>query len=158
MGPCKNISHIQVLVIYFLPTPPIKLKLGVQIGGKTTNSKPPRPIIMISQSRTGSSSQIIFITLFSLAGVKLCYAFHQPQQTVQKCWAKTIMLGQNHFAEPNRPCFDFSSSSFDVQGDILSTGGVALISRSSFNSMKKTAKPLCHSSFECSFPATRMNT
>jgi len=65
MWPCKNISPIQVLVIYFLPTPPIKLKLAVQIGGETTDSKPPGPIIMISQSRTGSSSQIIFITLFS---------------------------------------------------------------------------------------------
>ncbi len=97
MWPCKNISHIQVLVIYFLPTPRIKLKLGVQIGGETTNSKPPGPIIMISQSRRGSSShQIIFITLFSLAGVNLCDAFYQPQQTVPKCWAKIILLSQTH--------------------------------------------------------------
>jgi hypothetical protein len=29
---CKSISHIQVLVIYFFPTPPIKLKLGLQIA------------------------------------------------------------------------------------------------------------------------------
>ncbi len=29
---CKNKSHIQVLVICFFPTPPIKLKLGLQIG------------------------------------------------------------------------------------------------------------------------------
>ncbi len=65
MGPCKNISHIQVLVIYFLPTPPIKIKLGMQIGGETTRSKPPEPIIMISQSRTGSSSQIMFVTLWA---------------------------------------------------------------------------------------------
>jgi hypothetical protein len=34
MGPCKNISQIQVPVIYFFPTPPIKLKLGLQIGGR----------------------------------------------------------------------------------------------------------------------------
>jgi hypothetical protein len=32
---------------------------------ETTNSKPPRPIIMIGRSVTGSSSQIIFVTLFS---------------------------------------------------------------------------------------------
>jgi len=31
----------------------------------TTNSKPPGRIIMIGQSKTGSSSQIIFTTLFS---------------------------------------------------------------------------------------------
>jgi hypothetical protein len=31
--PAKNISHIQVLVIYFFATPPIKLKGGLQIGG-----------------------------------------------------------------------------------------------------------------------------
>ncbi len=47
------------------PTPPIKLKPGQQIGGGTTHSKPPRPIIMMGQSETRSSSQIIFMTLFS---------------------------------------------------------------------------------------------
>jgi hypothetical protein len=30
----KNISDIQVLVINFFPTPPIKLKLGLQVGGR----------------------------------------------------------------------------------------------------------------------------
>ncbi len=34
MGPCKNISHIQVFVTNFLPTPSIKLKLGLQVGGR----------------------------------------------------------------------------------------------------------------------------
>jgi hypothetical protein len=34
--PCKNICSIKVLiVIYFFPTRPIKLKLGLQIGGET---------------------------------------------------------------------------------------------------------------------------
>jgi hypothetical protein len=32
MWPCKDNSHIQVLIIYFFPTPPIKLKHGLQIG------------------------------------------------------------------------------------------------------------------------------
>jgi hypothetical protein len=32
MWHCKDISHIQVLVIYFFPTPPIKLEHGLQIG------------------------------------------------------------------------------------------------------------------------------
>jgi hypothetical protein len=34
MQTCKNLSHIQVLVIYFIPTPPIKLKLELQTGGR----------------------------------------------------------------------------------------------------------------------------
>jgi hypothetical protein len=34
MGPCKNISHIQVFVTNFLPTPSIKLKLGLEVGGR----------------------------------------------------------------------------------------------------------------------------
>jgi hypothetical protein len=33
MWPCKNIFHIQVLVICFFATPPIKSKLGQQISG-----------------------------------------------------------------------------------------------------------------------------
>jgi hypothetical protein len=32
MWPCKDISHVQVLVVYLFPTPPIKLKHGLQIG------------------------------------------------------------------------------------------------------------------------------
>jgi len=34
MWPCKTVSHIPVLVIYFFPIQPIKLKLGLQIGGR----------------------------------------------------------------------------------------------------------------------------
>jgi hypothetical protein len=33
MWPCKNISHIQVLVTNVFPTPQIKLKRGLQVGG-----------------------------------------------------------------------------------------------------------------------------
>jgi len=31
----------------------------------------------------------------SLASVRLCCAVYQPEQTVQKCWAKIILLSQN---------------------------------------------------------------
>ncbi len=34
MGLCRNISDIQVLVTNFFRTPNIKLKLGLQVGGK----------------------------------------------------------------------------------------------------------------------------
>jgi len=43
----KNISYIQVLVIYLLPTLPTKLKLGLQIGAKLLG-----PIKLTSQSET----------------------------------------------------------------------------------------------------------
>ncbi len=43
------------------------------------------------------------------------------QQPVQNCWSQTILLSQKP------ACFDFSSSSFNLQSHILSTGGVALL-------------------------------
>ncbi len=118
--------------IYFFPTPTQKkLKLGLQIGRwEITNSKALGPIIMIGQSETRRSSQsvsqIIFITVFSLAGLRISCAFHELAvnqiifitlfylsqvlgfsvclsftslgyaKTMQKCWAKTILLIQTH--------------------------------------------------------------
>ncbi len=66
----------------------------------STNSEPPGPIIMMNQSQTLTSSQIVFITSFC-AGVQRCCAFHQPQQTPRLCWAKPA-------------CFHFSSSNFNL--------------------------------------------
>jgi hypothetical protein len=68
-------SHLG-LVIYFFPTSPIELKLGLQKMGE---SNPCRPIKPSSQST---------------AGVRLCCAFRQLQHPVQKCWAKTVLLSQ----------------------------------------------------------------
>jgi hypothetical protein len=48
-------------------------------------------------------------------------AISKHQQPVQNCWAETILLSQKPVA-----CFDFSSSNFNLQSHILSTGGVAL--------------------------------
>jgi hypothetical protein len=55
--PCKNISQIQVLVITFFPTPPIKLKPGLQVVGtwKATNSNPVGPTKLSSQSEKENS-------------------------------------------------------------------------------------------------------
>jgi hypothetical protein len=48
---------------------------------------------MIGQSEAGAA--VISYFLHSLlAGVRLFYAFYQPQQTVQKCQAKTVLLNQ----------------------------------------------------------------
>jgi hypothetical protein len=79
----KDFSHPSFVVYFFFPNPhPSKLKLGLQIGEETTNSKPPEPIIMISQSETGSSSEIIYSLHASLEGVRLCCAIHQPHSKV----------------------------------------------------------------------------
>ncbi len=78
------------LVMYSCATPPIKLKPGQQIGGgRLINSKPAGRIMMMGQSETLSSSQIIFITLIS-ASAQHCCAIYQPQQHAQLCGAKTI--------------------------------------------------------------------
>jgi len=68
--------------MYSFATPSIKLKLGQQIGGGTTNSKPPGPIIMIGQSETLAAVRSSFTTLFSAGAQRGC-TFYQPQQPVQ---------------------------------------------------------------------------
>ncbi len=67
---------------------------------ETTNSKPPGPITMIDRSKTGSSSQIIFTTLFS----GRCSTLPCLLQASANC---ANMLGQNHFAELNQHVLTF---------------------------------------------------
>jgi hypothetical protein len=79
--------HIEVYLFYIFPTPPIKLKLGLQIGGKLLgNSKPPRPIIMINKSevvREQQQANQIYYTLLKQVVVGFRVPFiHQPQQGV----------------------------------------------------------------------------
>jgi len=73
---------------------------------ETTNSNPAGPIELSSQSTTG---------------VRLCCALYQPQQTMQKCWAKTI------FCLAKLVRFNFSSSTFYLPVHILSTNAVAVM-------------------------------
>jgi hypothetical protein len=117
----KYFSHPS-LVIYLFATPPMNLKLGQQIRGGTTNSKPPGPIIMMGRSETVTSSQIIFITLFS-AGAHCCCTFHRATANCR------IMVSQNPFPWAKPRYFDFSSLDFSVQDHILSTSGDALRAR-----------------------------
>jgi hypothetical protein len=106
--------HIQV---WLFGTPPIKTERGTLKTSETTNSKPPGPIIMMTQSETLIGSQVIFITLFS-AGARRCSSaiywcnYAKPKRF---CWAKQAY-------------FDISSSNFIVHDDyILSrTAGDAL--------------------------------
>jgi hypothetical protein len=63
--PCKSYFSHPSLVICFLATPLMKLNLhNKSVGELLGNSKPTGTIIMMGQSETLNSSQIIFITLF----------------------------------------------------------------------------------------------
>ncbi len=121
--PAKIIFHIQVLVTYFFATPPITVELVQQINrwGGTTNSKPPGRIIMIGQSETRSSSQIVFIYIIFCRCTGLLYLLPATAKFVQLCWAKTNFLSQT------LGYFDlFFSANFTAQDHILSTAGDAL--------------------------------
>jgi hypothetical protein len=54
--PAKIYFTSKFSCILFFATPPIKLKLGQETGGGTTNSKAPGPIITMGQSDTLSNN------------------------------------------------------------------------------------------------------
>jgi hypothetical protein len=95
----KYFSHPS-LVIYFFSNPTHKTKIGTATRWETTNSKPHGPIIMIGQSETMSSSQIISITVFAgRCTALLCHLLASAN-----C---TKFVGQNDFAEPNQHVLTF---------------------------------------------------
>jgi hypothetical protein len=71
--------------------PNIETNTGISNRCGTTNSKPLGPIIIMGQSETLSSSEIIFSTLFFLRCASCC-ALYYPLHTLQLRWAKTIFL------------------------------------------------------------------
>jgi hypothetical protein len=81
--------------------PTHKTETGTTTRWGTTNSKPPRRIIMMGQSETLSSSRIIFITLLFLQVYSVGTLFNQPPQSVHFCRSKT------HFPELNRQVLTF---------------------------------------------------
>jgi hypothetical protein len=83
-------SHQSLVIYFFFGNPTNKIETGTANRWETTNSKSPGP----------STSQIQFITLFSLQVHKVCCAFSPA--TTANC---TIMVSQNHFPEPNRQFF-----------------------------------------------------
>ncbi len=118
MGACKNISHIQALLIYLnFPTPPRKLKLGLQklpIGGRLL-------IASICTNHQKQGAPVISYLLHSTpTGVEALMCFLPTSTNCAK------VLGQIHFAEPNSYVFYSFSYNFKLQGHILSTAGVAL--------------------------------
>jgi hypothetical protein len=106
-------SHPSFIILLFFNPIDKTETVGQQIRGGTTNRKPSAPIITMGQSEIGSSSQIIFITLFS-PGAQCCCTLYQPPQTVQLCWAKTTIF---------QHVFTFLHPILLVQGHVLSTAG-----------------------------------
>jgi hypothetical protein len=99
MQPCTRVASKFSYLLFCNPTH--KTETGIlNRWGTTTNRQPPGPIIMILQSETLRSSQIIFVTLFCSVAQRCC-AFHQPRQTF------AIMLSQNAFPELNRHILTF---------------------------------------------------
>jgi len=107
--PCDGSGHWSLigflcckssLVIYFFTLPPIKLKLGRQIRGGTTNSKPPGPIIMISTNQKHwAVGRSYLFGLCLQVDIILCHL-----QSTANC---ACVLSQNHFLQLNQHILSF---------------------------------------------------
>jgi hypothetical protein len=91
---CSVCDHAKIFLTskfsYLLFSNPIhKAKIGTANRRASTNSNPCAPIDLSSQATVGA---------------RFCCAFYQPEQTVQKCWAKSL-----HWAKPA------SSSNFNCR-------------------------------------------
>jgi hypothetical protein len=92
------------LVIYFFPTPPIKLKLGLQISGRLLIATD------LDQSNYLANQQQVLVFAVPFTSLSKLGKNAKPKPF---CWTKPV-------------CFDFSSSNFRLLGHIPSTSGVAL--------------------------------
>ncbi len=105
---------------YYFSNHTHKIKTEIASRWETTSSKPPGPIIMIEQSETATTSEIIFITPFC----GRCYAFRCLSPAIsnllQKCWARIIC------AEPSRHVLSFLHPIW-IGRVILITSGAALM-------------------------------
>jgi hypothetical protein len=93
-------------VIYFFRNPTEQTKTGSANGLETTHSKPPIPIIMIDQSETLGAAVRLELVHSSLAEV-LGFAAGPFASLRKLCNLSAKVLGQNHFAEPNRRALAF---------------------------------------------------
>jgi hypothetical protein len=121
MWPCKNVFHIQVLVIYCFATPPIKPNLGQQMGGvvlllipkQTTWTNHYDGPIRSTEQQSVRSYLLHSFLLAPAHGLAVPFTSHR------KLCANYAMIKPFSWAKP--ACFDFSSSNFTVQYHMLST-------------------------------------
>jgi hypothetical protein len=104
-----------------------KTKTGTANRWETANSKPPRPIIMIGQSKTGSTSQIIFVTLF-----------------FQQLLGFSVLITNLGKLQVKLACFEFLQPNLSGQGHILSTTGDSLIGGSIYDFRDPLCGIWCH--------------
>jgi hypothetical protein len=84
----KYFSRPFLFLLFCKPTH--KTETRTANGWETTNSKSPKPIIMIGWSEIESSSQIIFITLFSgRCTALLCFFISLSKLCETWCWVQT---------------------------------------------------------------------
>jgi hypothetical protein len=110
--PAKNISHPS-LVIYFFANPLKKTKSRTANWWESTDSKPPE---------RGSSSQIIFVTLFFGRCKALLCLLPASANNEKNAGPKTFCLAE-------LACFDFSSSNFYVQIECQTPLGMLISSQ-----------------------------
>jgi len=97
-----------------LTTPPIKLITGwVPIGGKLLIANHLHQSLRLANQKTGTSGQIIFITLFSGRWTELLRFFTSLSKHA----------GEKPFSQSKPANVNFSSSDCNVQGPMLSTHG-----------------------------------
>jgi hypothetical protein len=117
--PVKIYFTSKFKVMYSCATPPIKVKVGQQIGGETTNSKPLGRIIMMGQSETlSSSAQLdhIYYTLF--------WRYTALLRPYQASALRALYTDPKPFSWAKPAYFGFSSSNSTLQDDhILITTG-----------------------------------
>jgi hypothetical protein len=115
MRPCKNISQIQVSVIYFFPTPPIKLKLGLQIGGR------PLMAIHLDQSNYLSNQKQGAINQYNLSiFIILLQGSSKALQAMYS--SRVVAVDSLDMTAAHHP-------RFSMQGPIPSTGVHALMTQ-----------------------------
>jgi hypothetical protein len=113
---CKNYFSHPTVVIYFFFNPTHKTKMRTANRSETTNSKPPRRIIMIVPIRNSKEQQLDHIYYSSSPGlVRFAVAFMSLSSELYKLrqdWCQTPVqvttrLVSNPFAEPNRYVLTF---------------------------------------------------
>jgi hypothetical protein len=120
MWPCKNISHIEVLVINFFSNPTHKTETGTASRGETTNTNPHKSTNQTIYPIRSSTEQ-------SINTIWLCLLDWKVPRLVQSS-EKLYMFSGYYQYSSGFTRFDWWAwiQEIPVQGHILSIGGDAV--------------------------------